>query len=65
MDFLTKREVCKKLGITERTFEKYVQEEGLPVIPITSHRKYVDRNELLEWLKKKQRLTERKYRKSK
>jgi excisionase family DNA binding protein len=60
MNLLTKKEVCQKLGINERTFERYVQEENLPVIPITTHRKFVDKDELLEWLRKKKQLREKK-----
>lgn len=52
---LTKKQVCEQLGITHRTFEKYAREDGLPVIPISSHRKYVHTTELNEWLIQKQK----------
>lgn len=58
--FLTKKEVCEKLNINTRTFEKYCLNEDLPVHTITSHKKYVYMEELLDWLKHKQRLYESK-----
>jgi len=49
-DLLTKQQVCDLLQISKRTFETYAKEHELPVIELSSHRKYVLTSDLDEWI---------------
>ncbi len=46
---LTKQDLMKMYGIDRTTFELWVRERGLPLIKISSHSKYIRKEDLIEW----------------
>jgi hypothetical protein len=50
---LTKQTVMKMFNINRRTFELWVQREGLPCIRIGSNKRFVRLSELYQWLHQK------------
>ncbi len=48
-DIITKKEFIDRYKICKRTFENWKRIRGLPVIEISSHRKFLYKNDLTEW----------------
>ena len=46
---ITKQELMKIYGIDRVTVEKWEKNLGLPLIRISSHSKYIRREDLLKW----------------
>lgn len=46
---IPKSEILKMYGIDRTTFELWVRDRNLPVIQITSHSKYIRKEDLIEW----------------
>lgn len=48
-DLITKKELLNYYHIDRSTFNTWVNKYKLPVIEITSHKKYIRKDELLKW----------------
>jgi hypothetical protein len=46
---ITKQELMKMYGIDRVTVEEWRKNLGLPLIRISSHSKYIRKNDLIEW----------------
>ncbi|MDX8341209.1 hypothetical protein SLH46_18565 [Draconibacterium sp. IB214405] len=46
---ISKKELMKMYGVDRTTIESWVKERGLPMIEISSHKKYVRREDLIEF----------------
>ena len=46
---ITKQELEKLYGVNRHTIETWRKRYGLPIIEISSHSKYIRRNDLMEW----------------
>jgi hypothetical protein len=46
---ITKQELMKIYGIDRVTVEEWRKNLGLPLIKISSHSKYIRKNDLIEW----------------
>ena len=46
---ITKQELMKMYNVDRTTIESWVKERGLPMIEISSHSKYVRREDLLDF----------------
>ena len=46
---ITKQELMKMYGIDRVTVEEWNKNLGLPLIRISSHSKYIRKNDLIEW----------------
>lgn len=46
---ITKKELMKMYGVDRSTIENWVKERGLPLIEISSHKKYIRMKDLLEF----------------
>jgi hypothetical protein len=46
---LTKQDLMKMYGIDRTTLELWVKERKLPMIKISSHSKYIRKEDLIEW----------------
>lgn len=46
---ITKKELMKIYGVDRSTIENWVKERGLPLIEISSHKKYIRMKDLLEF----------------
>jgi hypothetical protein len=46
---IPKKDILKMYGIDRTTFELWVKERGLPVISISTHSKYIRKNDLIDW----------------
>ncbi len=46
---ISKKELMKMYGVDRTTIESWVKERGLPIIEISSHKKYVRREDLIEF----------------
>ena len=52
---ITKQELEKIYGVDRSTIEVWRKRYGLPIIEISSHSKYIRRNDLMEWEDKMKR----------
>ena len=48
-DRITKQELEKLYGVNRHTIETWRKRYGLPIIEISSHSKYIRRDELIAW----------------
>ena len=46
---ITKKELMKMYGIDRSTVENWIKFRGLPMIEISSHKKYIRREDLIEF----------------
>ena len=46
---LTKQDLMKMYGIDRTTLELWVKERKLPMIKISSHSKYIRKEDLIDW----------------
>ena len=46
---ITKKELMKIYGVDRVTVEEWRKNLGLPLIQITSHSKYIRKEDLIEW----------------
>jgi hypothetical protein len=46
---LTKQDLMKLYDVDRLTIEDWISNRGLPMIIITSHSKYIRREDLIEW----------------
>jgi len=46
---ITKRELMEMYGIDRSTIENWIKFRGLPMIEISSHKKYIRREDLIEF----------------
>jgi len=46
---ITKKELMKMYGIDRSTIENWIKFRGLPMIEISSHKKYIRREDLIEF----------------
>jgi len=56
---ITKQQLMKMYNVNRTTIEEWRRRFGLPMIEITSHSKYILKNDLIEWensLKPKDRI---------
>jgi hypothetical protein len=48
-EIISKKEILNRYKIDRITFEEWVQNRGLPVIKISTHSKYVRKQDLADW----------------
>ncbi len=46
---ISKQELIKMYGVNRTTIEDWRKKFGLPLIEISSHKKYIRREDLLKW----------------
>jgi predicted site-specific integrase-resolvase len=46
---ITKKQVLKLYGIDSSTLENWIRYRGLPMIEISSHKKYIRKKDLIEF----------------
>lgn len=46
---ITKQELMKIYGVDRATIETWVKDKRLPLIKISSHKKYIRKDDLIEW----------------
>lgn len=46
---ITKQQLEKIYGVNRMTIEDWVKRKGLPLIRISSHSKYIRKDDLLKW----------------
>ncbi len=46
---ISKQELIKMYGVNRTTIEDWRKKFGLPMIEISSHKKYIRREDLLKW----------------
>ncbi|KJF42848.1 hypothetical protein LH29_15615 [Draconibacterium sediminis] len=46
---ISKKELMKMYNVDRSTIESWIKERGLPMIEISSHKKYVRREDLIEF----------------
>lgn len=46
---ITKKELQKMYGVNRSTIENWIRERGLPIIQISSHKKYIRKSDLIEF----------------
>ena len=46
---ISKQELIELYGVTRHTIETWRKKNGLPMIEISSHKKYIRREDLLKW----------------
>jgi hypothetical protein len=46
---ISKQELIKMYGVNRTTIEDWRKKSGLPLIEISSHKKYIRREDLLKW----------------
>jgi hypothetical protein len=46
---LTKKDLMKMYGVDRMTIEEWRKNLGLPMIKISSHSKYIRKEDLIEW----------------
>ena len=46
---ITKQDLIKMYGVNRTTIEEWRKKFGLPMIEISSHKKYIRREDLLRW----------------
>ena len=49
---ITKKELMKMYGIDRSTIENWIKFRGLPMIEISSHKKYIRKEDLIEFKNK-------------
>jgi phage terminase Nu1 subunit (DNA packaging protein) len=49
MERITKKELMEMYGVDRSTIENWVKERGLPLIQVSSHKKYIRMKDLIEW----------------
>ena len=48
-DRITKQELMKLYGVDRTTIETWVKDRRLPLIEISSHKKYIRKDDLIQW----------------
>lgn len=48
-DRITKKQLMKMYGVDRSTIENWVKERGLPLIEISSHKKYIRMKDLIDF----------------
>ncbi len=46
---ITKQQLMKMYNVNRTTIEEWRRKFGLPIIEISSHKKYIRKDDLLEW----------------
>ena len=46
---ITKKELMKIYGVDRSTIESWIKDRGLPVIEISTHKKYIRKQDLLDF----------------
>lgn len=49
---ISKQQLQKLYGVNRLTIEEWVKTKELPLIRISSHSKYITKNDLIEWERK-------------
>jgi hypothetical protein len=52
---ISKQQLQKMYGVTRTTIDEWAKTEGLPLIQITSHKRYVLKSDLLKWEESKKK----------
>lgn len=52
MERISKKQLMKIYGVCRLTIEDWVQTKELPLIRISSHSKYITKDDLIEWEKR-------------
>lgn len=48
-DIITKKEFINRYQICKRTFENWIRTRGLPVVEISTHKKFITNSDLVQW----------------